>query len=354
MWDAALEKSMDNNVFLSWEWLNSWWKNYRDNRKFLLIAVVDGEQLLAAAPMMFTNYNVLGLKIRRVEYLTNPAADYHTFLLTKKEPEAVRLILEHIKNEVKNWDLIELSDMPQDSQTCKTIAGLASNLKLKLRPQDLCPYATLPSSFEEYFQSLSFNLRRNLRKNERRVSKQHKLGFTIYRNVDDVKANMEVFFGLHQKRWRLKSEAGAFADENFRNFHLAVANSFALRGWLVLSFLTFDDVPVSAGYGFAYRNKLYSYLSGFDPQFSDSRVGSLRLMNLIKSCIQDGLYEYDFLRGDESYKEQWSTGVRTNMEYWVARKGIIPAVYGRFTKNDRLLKLVRELGKNDALRQRAG
>ena len=116
----------------------------------------------------------------------------------------------------------------------------------------------------------------------------------------------------------------------------------------------FDDAPVSVGYGFVYRNKFYSYLSGFNPQFSEFRVGSLRLMHLIKSCIQDGLSEYDFMRGDEPYKEQWSSGVRKNMEYWVAKKRVIPALYGRVMKSDRLLGLVRAAGKNRTLRQKAG
>ena len=121
MWESALEKSLDNNVFETWEWLSAWWRHYRGTRRFFLVAAVEGEKLLAAAPLMFTNYRLLGLSIKRVEFLTNPAADYHTFLLTEKKPELVKLILEHVKKEAEDWDLIELSDVPQDSETGKIL-----------------------------------------------------------------------------------------------------------------------------------------------------------------------------------------------------------------------------------------
>lgn len=353
IWEAALERSIDNNIFLTWEWLKIWWEHYGKKRKFSLVTVMEGQKLLAAAPMMFTNYRLLGVQIKRIECLTSPAADYHAFLLTAKDPEFIKLILEHIKH-TQEWDLIELSDVPQESETGRILDNLAADFKLKVRLQDPCPYASLPSNFNDYFQSLSPNLRRNLRKSENKAKKQHKLAFSVCHNVDDAKESIKTFFDLHQKRWKLRSEAGAFAEKEFADFHVDVSESFAKKGWLALSFLSFDDVPVSAGYGFVYRGKLFSYLSGFDPSFSDFRVGNLRLMYLIRNCIDNGLSEYDFLRGAEPYKEQWSNGVRTNVEYWIARKKFVPSVYGRVMKSDRLLGLVRKIGKNELLRQKAG
>ncbi len=50
IWEEALEKSLDNNIFQTWEWLTTWWKHYGEKRRFSLIAVFEGGKILAAAP----------------------------------------------------------------------------------------------------------------------------------------------------------------------------------------------------------------------------------------------------------------------------------------------------------------
>jgi CelD/BcsL family acetyltransferase involved in cellulose biosynthesis len=351
LWEDVLRRSLDNHIFLTWEWLSTWWKHYGDKRRFFLIVVTEGKKILAAAPLMYTRYNLLGLGIKKMECLTDPAADYHTFLLTKERPECVRLIMDYAEKEVADWDSIELSDVPQNSETARLLALLGPKFNFKRRVQNRCPYAKLPTKFEDYFQGLGFNLRRNLHKCERRAKKDYKVAFGICSNKEDIKREMETFFVLHQKRWQSKNQAGAFSDQRFRDFHLDVAECFAERGWLALNTITLNATPATAGYAFVYGKKLYSYLSGFDPQFSKYRIGSLRLMYLIRHCIVKGLTEYDFMRGDEPYKEQWNTSVRNNLEFWVTRKKIVPVVYSAVTKNNRLSGLVRAASKIASLKQ---
>jgi CelD/BcsL family acetyltransferase involved in cellulose biosynthesis len=83
---------------------------------------------------------------------------------------------------------------------------------------------------------------------------------------------------------------------------LDVANAFAEKGWLSLFFLTFNDEPVSSFYCFEYNKKLYFYLSGFDPEYAYYRPGHLTFKYIIKYGIEKGLNEFDFLRGNETYK----------------------------------------------------
>jgi CelD/BcsL family acetyltransferase involved in cellulose biosynthesis len=94
-----------------------------------------------------------------------------------------------------------------------------------------------------------------------------------------------------------------------------------------------------------YGKKLYSYLSGFNPDFSEYRLGSLRLMYLIKHCIMNGLTEYDFMRGDEPYKEQWATSTRNNLEFWIMKKSLVPVLYCAITKNERMFNLALKFSK---------
>ena len=47
-----------------------------------------------------------------------------------------------------------------------------------------------------------------------------------------VKEAMNLFIKLHEMKWNSEGKPGAFAEEEFRNFHLDVAESFAKNGWL--------------------------------------------------------------------------------------------------------------------------
>jgi CelD/BcsL family acetyltransferase involved in cellulose biosynthesis len=210
---------------------------------------------------------------------------------------------------------------------------------------NICPYITLPTRFEDYLQGLGSNWRRNLRRWEKRINNDYKVNFYVHKDLSTLDAAMEKFFDLHQIKWRSEKLAGVFENPKFRDFHLSVARSFAEKGWLNLCFLTLNDEPVSAIYAFKYRNKMFNYLTGFDPKYSEYRVGHLSFLYSINNCIENGLREFDFMRGDESYKQNWNTLIRNNLEVRFVKRRLVPIVYDFITRKEMLTPLVSSLGK---------
>lgn len=346
-WNAALQRSNDNHIFETWEWLSIWWRHYGDERRFILVTVNDGKKMLAAAPMMSSNYKLFGLRLAKIEFIATPASDYHTFLLSERKRECAKMLIAHAADTAAEWDCIELQEIPDDSETAKTLRTISKEpFKFEERAQDRCPYVFLPDKFEGYLAKLGPSFRKNLHRYERKLRKEYRVDFVICNDIETVDNAMKAFFDLHQKRWQSKKQAGAFSDQRFHDFHLDVARSFAERGWLTLDLLMLDDEPVAAGYNFKYGKKLFYYLSGFDPQYSGYNVGHLRHMYLIKHCIEQGLEEYDFMRGDEPYKLKWSASLRRNLQVRTMKRGIIPIFYDWITRNERLYPLTSELGKH--------
>jgi len=346
VWDDALQRSLDNHVFLTWEWLSNWWRHYGDKRRFLLVAVRDGKKILAAAPLMSSRYKLYGLEIKKIEFIATPASDYHSFLLTGKKPEYAKMMVEYADHVAPEWDCIELQEVPENSETARVLRAISKEpLRLEERIQNLCPCILLPNTFEDYLRRLGSSWRRNLRRWERKVRRNYKMNFMICNDIETVNDAMETFFDLHQKRWQARKQPGAFSDQRFRDFHLHVARSFAERGWLTLNFLTLNDEPVAAGYAFKYAQKLFCYLSGFDPQYSKYEVGNLRHIYLIKYCIENGLKEYDFLRGGELYKHLWNTFTRRSLQVRATKRKIVPIIYDWLMKNNKLSLLTHKLGK---------
>lgn len=345
-WDDALQRSSDNQIFQTWEWLSTWWKHFGDERIFKLITVRDGDRLIAAAPLMNSKYKLAGLKLTKMEFVGTPAADYQTFLLADKNAECVNLMLNYASGKGSGWDCMEFEDVPEDSETLKALKACSTKkLKFDERSLSICPYITLPARFEDYFQGLGSNWRRNLRRWEKKLKADFKVDFYVHKDVDTLDKAMQKFFYLHQIKWQSEKRAGVFAKPVFREFHQDVAKSFAEKGWLNLSFLSLNDEPVSAIYAFRYRNKMFNYLTGFDPKYGDYHVGHLLFLYSIKKSIEEGLREFDFMRGDESYKQNWNTLIRNNLEVRRIKRRIVPVVYDFITKKDVLMPLATTLGK---------
>ncbi len=324
-WNQAAERSIDNNIFLSWEWISTWWKHFGEKRRFFLIAITDRNNILAAAPLMLSTHSILGLTLTKLQFVGSPDSDYHSFLLTQGNQQLAMNMIKYAHRRVPELDIIELREIPETSETAKLL-GNAPNMpcRFERRSRSTCPCVHLPGNYEEYFAGLSSNLRASLRASERKLMKNFKVAFRIVGDPDATEKAMRTMFELHEKRRAAQKQDSAFMRQKTRDFHLEVAKTFADRGWLVLAFLTLDEEPVAALYAFKYANKLHYYQSGFDPRYY--RYGVLQLLHnyLIRHCIANGLSEYDFMRGNEPYKRRWNAVERTNLEFRAVKRRPLP------------------------------
>jgi CelD/BcsL family acetyltransferase involved in cellulose biosynthesis len=345
-WNQILQRSKDNSVFSTWEWLRCWWKHFGEDRAFRTLVAQDDGEICGFAPLMLSKYSFLGFgKLRKVEFAGCPQSDYSSFILLRRENECLRLFLEHVVRSC-DWDILELVDVPANSHSGMALGSLEStkNSKMRTRTSTLCPYMTLPDSLENYVDHLSRNMRKNLRKRMQKLREDYKVEMRTQRDFDSVDNAMKAFFSLHQKRWSSKGKPGVFASETVRDFHIDVARAFDEKGWLALYFLCVNDKPVAAIYSFDYDGKKYGYLTGFDPDFESYGVGNLLKMHVVGESIRKGFREYDLARGFESYKADWSTGVRTNLAFWTVNRGFTARMYDRTLRSPFLTRLVAKLG----------
>jgi CelD/BcsL family acetyltransferase involved in cellulose biosynthesis len=308
---------------LTWEWLSTWWKHFGNGRKLLILTVEEENKILAIAPLMLSKYKLRRFgNISKVEFLGVPHSDYNNFIISGKEKDCLRNIIDYLKYEVCAWDLIELREVIESTPTLNLLRGISLDSSIKLRKKEyvcsICPIISLPESFDIFIKGLGRNLRQNLNKNLRELRQNFSVELKNYRDFGfSTDEGMKLFFKLHKMRWKERSvlEEGAFV----KDFHLRVAKCFEENGWLGLYFLTLNDEPVSALYGFEYGQKLYYYLSGFDTKYSSYSVGNVLMRFLVEECIKRGFREFDMLRGAEAYKNQWTKTYRRNLEIRLVR-----------------------------------
>lgn len=107
---------------------------------------------------------------------------------------------------------------------------------------------------------------------------------------------------LHTKRWETKGLPGKFSDSKRVCF---VERLMRTHPTARLSVLEYQGKMLAFRFGFQGADTFYSWLSGFDPEFSSRGPGSALLLAEILEVLQRG-DTYDFMRGDESYKTHYA------------------------------------------------
>ena len=72
--------------------------------------------------------------------------------------------------------------------------------------------------------------------------------------------------------------------------------------------------PVASVYGVVQGSKFNYYQSGYDPNWASKSVGLVLLARTVQDAFAEGLAEFDFLRGNEGYKGEWSRGERWTIQ----------------------------------------
>ena len=321
-WSKFL-KHCPHSIFSTWEWLSTWWKYFGKNKKLLILLAKENNKIIGIAPLMYSVHSLSALRRGKIEFIGTPDTDYNNFLIAEKRNDCLNLFFNHLYNIKEKWDCIDLLDIPTGSECLPFIAKTSSSMKI-IRS---CTYINLPKSTDVLLSTLSSNLRHLLRRNLAKLQNLNPdINLVDYSKIDPKKG-MKILFRLHQKRWLQKGSAGVYAEEIMCKFHLELAKSLSEKGLLALYSLEVSGKPISVLYGYKDKNKFYAYLSGLDPAYYRFSAGNLVFFKVMSHCIEEGLKEFDFLRGSEEYKERWSANIRYNYQATYIKKGAIAKIH---------------------------
>jgi CelD/BcsL family acetyltransferase involved in cellulose biosynthesis len=310
-WTELVGDSAADSLFLTWEWMSTWWKHHARGRRLALLAVREGRDLVGLAPLARRTTRPNTLASAWLEFLGSGVvgSDYLDVILRRgREPLALSALSEALDSEGLRLDLVRV---PAESASMRTLAGsLSARGWLTLEAlTHVCPFIPLEGqTWESYLMTLGPSHRSTVRRRLR----QAQAGAARFRIVDAVGERQPAFDALvrlHGLRWGDRSETFcAPATVAFHEEMMAVALD---RGWLRLGLLTQEGTPLAVVYGLRYRDTLYYFQSGFDPRHAAQSPGLVALGLSIKSALEEGVRRYDLLHGDEPYKFRWARAART-------------------------------------------
>lgn len=300
-WGELLSRNQRATVFQTLEWNRSWWDSFGDSKELLLLAIAGEGGLLAGLAPLYRTQSGDG---RRLLQLVGgiDLSDYLDLIYYPGFEEPVCMaLLDHLRENYKQWDVLEFHNVPTESPTLELLSKAATELGLKItaEEEDVCPRIHLPSTWEEYLSTLSKKDRHELRRKMRKAGSAGGDKRYVVGEGNNLSKEVEEFFRLHGKS---KKEKGEFLGDGTRRFFLDFTARFQRNGWLELSFLKIGGEMAASLLNFKYQERIYVYNSGFDPAFSSYSAGIAIIGHSIRAAIEEGYRNYDFLRGDEGYK----------------------------------------------------
>jgi CelD/BcsL family acetyltransferase involved in cellulose biosynthesis len=332
-WRALYDRCPDLAPFQSWEWVEAWhrvfvperpsgwlgngWASPWTRRIRVLCArrpARPGQggrgELVGILPLSISSY--YGFPLRKLGFMGDPLSDYQeTIAPADMRAACAAAFARHLGAAARDWELLDLPNLHESSPLAE-LPGLAGEAGRghgtvgQVAVHRLCPVLRLPSTFDEVLKQLGKNLRANLGRRRRQLERLHGAVLDTVRDPDELPSAMTDLFALHNARWQERGVGGAFAAEEIQRFHRLVAARFLERGWLRLHRLSAGGRTGAALYCFARGGRVLYYLSGFDLELSKLSPGNVILGHAIASAIDEGAREFDFLRGDEGYKLEWT------------------------------------------------
>jgi len=304
-WTTLLASSPSNGLFVSWEWLHTWWTHLSEGAAPFIVTVRHFGELVAIAPLMRRPGRVFRPPLSVIG-CGDVGSDYIDVIARRGIEElASRAVARMLTDRGLVVELPRLR--------CTAVAlHMADVLGREGWTRAECttdrsPYIPLAGvTWDQYLGTLSGEHRYNFKRRLRNLHKAHVVRFEQIAEDADREAALDVLIHLHNRRWSGRGGSTAFHKPELIRFHHAISKLALERGWLRLFVLRLDDRPAAALYGFTYNARFYFYQSGFDDAFARLSVGLVTMGLAIGAACAEHVDEFDMLHGEEPYKFLWA------------------------------------------------
>ena len=205
-WSELLRASDSDSLFLTWEWLYTWWRHLAEDRQLSILLVRRSGQLIGLAPFCLRPPNLSRLRVLPVlEFLGNGCvgSDYLDFIVRRGcESETRRAFASRLADErvVLDWTQLRRG-------TCAA-AGVAAELgernwSVSEAVTNTCPFIPLAGmTWEGYLATLGAEHRYNFNRKWKRLNRDYTVQFEQVHTEEQCRESMDLVMELHNMRWR--------------------------------------------------------------------------------------------------------------------------------------------------------
>ena len=313
-WELLLARSASDTIFLSPEWIQSWWSAYHAGRDLVALRIDDESGLVGLALMYRKDEQIVqGLRQPALAFVGDGSADsdYMDWISARgRESDVVRAVLDHLTTRTPKWDLLVLREIPDSSQHLGPLQALARERGWTVHTEQVpCARVQLPRTWDDYLRTLKPRMRTKVRSVLREFEGNPEARFDRCTTPDDIEPRLQSLYDLHNRRWDMEGKRGIFHAEDKRSFYSLLTPRLLARDRLRFYSLSVAGRYVAHQYCFEYGRRMFLLQEGLDPEWFEHGAGNALRAHVFRDCVERGLDVYDFLAGVTQHKLSWGAEV---------------------------------------------
>lgn len=324
-WDHLLKSSASHVPFLTLEYQQAWWETrgggeWPEESELVLVGAFQDQRLVGIAPL-FQTINAHGkptlMFVGAVEI-----SDFLDIIVHPKDLSTfITGLIDFLMNTpgIPSWETMELDNLLEDTPTIKALKTEAERRgwsfdQVHLQP---APYIPLQNDYQTYLAGIDKKQRHEIRRKVRKVEQGLAEGMLYFtRDINHLETDVDAFIEMMAQ----DPNKHKFLTEKMRqHLHITAQTAFD-HNWLQLAFFTLDGNNAAANMSFIFNDRLWLYNSGWEWDFRDLSPGWVLLAHLIQWATENGIKEFDLMRGDEPYKYKFGGVDRHVYRVIIAKK----------------------------------
>lgn len=319
----------------------AWWRaaiqSFGDDRQLRVFEIHDGGRLVAIWPFWLKRLDAREAFARVLEPVGARVTDYCQ-PLTRQGYDIDTLFKGLVAQAASSIAADTMLFIPKVPDRLPVAAGLAQAdpdrrwlIHAAERP---CPVMPLPTKYDSLEQGWSKNHRNAVRRRIKRLEAVGRLEFWVATSRAEIEASLPRLYAMHVANWRARVGFSEFENGPMRGFVDRLAAALPLE-LICATEVRIDGNTIASHFGFQERDALLWYKPTFDIAWSTYAPGRVMTALTARWAIAQGLKQFDFMQGTESYKLQWTSITKPTMTHAVAR----PITYPLWAWNTKIRKL---------------
>ena len=305
------------------EWFECWIRDLGSRENIAILTLwVDG-QLMAVAPMQVARQKIKGLPLKAFTFLSSTISPRCNFIVHESVDK--RRFFEELFRQ-KGWNLIITSNMEAAQQITKDYIDYLHSCRggrFQIEPGRQSPYQIISENWDSYFNGLSKNHRKNLRKALKGLDEAASHSFEQYDEFEKLDGIFDEIVAVSGSSW--KAELGSDMSSNSRisSFYKNFSRAGSKDGLWQLYTLKIDGKYVAFDYLLKHGKRLTGIRSDYHKDYRDYMPGHLMKIATIKDlCGRNEGWEYDMGGMAVEYKMRYADQMREHVNITAAGPGL--------------------------------
>ncbi|MEY4753050.1 MAG: hypothetical protein RJA44_725 [Pseudomonadota bacterium] len=316
-WRAAEEQAILPSLFVSWSYIETAWRHFREpGDQPWLVAVRRAGRLVGLLPLVLSLDRERPWRTRVLRHMGMWEGD-RPGLLACEDPEQLwPLIARALRRQRHGWDVLDLRELDEGHWLLRHPQALGPGMHQRSRPDTQAGYQRIEGDWDSYLQQRSRNTRQGYRRYQRLL--QSEFGSTaikVAQTPADIAPAFERYLAIEQRSWKYGAEVGLWSDRRQPDFYRELLPRLAAEGRASVWLLQGDGQDLAGLVRYQWQGVAYERLSAYDPAHARHAPSTLLCMTAVERLYGSGVRESDVLGLQQPLAERqairaWYDGMR--------------------------------------------